>query len=183
MKFQVLAVVLVLMSSSIVGVAQARTSASAVMATFNGFMYNQDSETTTGGGSASGESKTSIYDFKLGYVTAKGLYLGGIYTMRNVKSESTTSDGKNTGASLGYIGAAGFFVQGHYIFSSENGDFKEGTGLQADLGYINNVTGNVLVGVELTYRSIEYKKHETDASIDKYKSNELFPMFSVGFIF
>lgn len=183
MKFQVLAIAALMTVSVFVSSAQARGSSSGVMATLNAYMYNQTVETTSGGASSSSEADSIIYDLKLGYLTGSGLYLGGLYTMRNSKSGSTTTEGKNLGASVGYFGANGFFIKGHYILSAEYGDLKEGTGLQADLGYINNITGNFLVGVELTYRSVEYKKDESSPSLDKYKLTELFPMLTVGFVF
>ena len=183
MRLQVLAIAAVMMTSAFGSLAQARGSSSGVMATLNAYMYNQSSEATAGSSTSSSESNNSIYDLKLGYLTGNGLYLGGLYTMRSAKSGSTTTDGKNLGASVGYVGASGFFIQGHYILSAEYGDLKEGTGLQADLGYINNITGNFLVGVELTYRSVEYKKDESNPSMDKYKLTELFPMLTVGFVF
>lgn len=183
MRLQVLAMVAVMMTSAFVSVAQARGSSSGVMATLNAYMYNNTTEVTSGGSSSSSDSKVSIYDIKLGYLTGNGLYLGGLYTMRNSTNGSNSTDGKNLGASVGYVGASGFFIKGHYILSAEYGDLKEGSGLQADLGYINNITGNFLVGVELTYRSVEYKKDESNASVDKYKMTELFPMLTVGFVF
>ncbi len=183
MKMKIMATALVMMTSAFVSAAQARGSSSGVMATLNAFMYNQEAEVTAGGGSSTSKSENSIYDIKLGYLTGGGLYLGGLYTMKSAKSGSTTTDGKNLGASVGYVGASGFFIQGHYILSAEFGDLKEGTGIQADLGYINNVTGNVLVGVELTYRSIEYKKDDTSPGMDKTKITELLPMLTVGFVF
>ena len=160
--------------------AQARGSSSGVMVTANAFMYNNTTDVTPGGSS---DSKSSIYDIKIGYLGGGGLYLGGIYTMRNSSSGSSTSDGKALGASVGYVGATGFFIKGHYLLSAEAGDYKEGTGIQADFGYITNVTGAFMVGVELTYRSIEYKKNDSAPGLEKYKTSELFPMLTVGFVF
>lgn len=160
--------------------AQARGSSSGVMATANVFMYNNTADSTPGG---SADSKSSIYDIKIGYLGGSGLYLGGIYTMRSSSSGSTTTDGKALGASVGYVGATGFFIKGHYLLSAEADEYKEGSGIQADFGYITNVTGALMVGVELTYRSIEYKKNDTIPSLEKYKSTELFPMLTVGFVF
>ncbi len=142
--------------------AQARVGSSAVMMTFNIFMYNT-TESNDGGGPEA-ESKSSIYDIKGGYLSNSGLYLGGLYTMRSAESAGSKTDGKNMGASIGYIGTNGFFVQGHYIFSAEYGDYKEGSGYQGDFGYIADVTGSVIVGVRATYRTVEYK---SDSS--KYK--------------
>nr|BFD59470.1 hypothetical protein CKG001_15770 [Bdellovibrio sp. CKG001]BFD66700.1 hypothetical protein HAGR004_17220 [Bdellovibrio sp. HAGR004] len=161
------------------GVSQAATS-SGVMLTANAFMYNTTAEITPG---TKSEAKSSIYDIKLGYLGGNGVYLGAIYTIRNLQEDSDTTEGHAMGASLGYVGSSGFYVKGHYLASAELGDNKEGTGIQGDLGYLTNVTGALIVGVELTYRSIEYKKNETAPGMEKLKQDELFPMLTVGFVF
>jgi len=167
-----------LLTGLVASQAQARGSSSGVLLTANAFIYNSTDEVN----GSKNEAKNSVYDLKLGYLTGSGLYLGGIYSIRNVDNGSS-KDGKSLGGSIGYVGASGFFVMGHYIASAEFGDLKEGTGFQGDLGYITNVTGAFIVGVELTYRSIEYKKDETDPSVSKHKKDELMPMLTVGFVF
>lgn len=178
MKARILSVAILVFSGVLTSYAQARSS-SGVMATANAFMYNLTVESTPGG---KAESKLSIYDIKLGYLNGGGLYLGGLYTMRNQENGSS-EDGNALGASIGYVGSAGFFVKGHYILSAERGDFKEGTGVQADFGYLTNVTSSFMVGVELTYRSIDYKKNAGIPGLTSYKQEELFPMLTVGFVF
>lgn len=178
MRTKILALGALLVTSMVASFAQARGSSSGVMLTANAFMYN----TTVNDDGAKSEAKNSIYDIKLGYLTGSGLYLGGLYSIRNVSGTSTT-DGKAMGGSLGYVAANGFFLMGHYIASAEFGDFKEGTGLQGDFGYITNVTGAFVVGVELSYRSIEYKKSDTNPALGKYKMDELMPLLTVGFVF
>ncbi|WP_415062456.1 hypothetical protein [Bdellovibrio sp.] len=178
MKKNILALAALLITSAMASFAQARGSASGVMLTANAFMYNTTIETASG----KADSKSSIYDVKLGYLMGSGLYLGGIYSIRN-QSGASSSDGKATGASLGYVGSSGFFLKGHYILTAENDIYKEGTGFQGDFGYLTNVTGAFIVGVELTYRTIEYKKSDADPSFTKLKQDELFPMLTVGFVF
>lgn len=176
MRTKILALAVLLTTSMAASLAQARGSASGVMVLANAFIYNSTDEDN----GTKVESKNSVYDIKLGYLTGSGLYLGGLYTIRNSESGGSSSDGKALGGSVGYVGANGFFVMGHYIASAELGDdLKEGTGIQGDLGYITNVTGAFVVGVELTYRSIEYKK----ADDSKYKKDELMPLLTVGFVF
>lgn len=179
MKLKFLTVVVIAVASAFTSLAQARGSASGIMLTGNVFMYNS----TDDNGTSKVEAKNSIYDIKLGYLTGSGLYLGAIYTIRNLDNGTTSKDGKQLGGSLGYVASNGFFVQGHYIASAEFGDLKEGSGYQGDVGFITNVTGAFIVGVELTYRSIEYKKDDTNPSAPKYKKDELLPMLTVGFVF
>ncbi|KYG65411.1 hypothetical protein AZI87_12780 [Bdellovibrio bacteriovorus] len=174
MKFHLFSFV-VLFATALGSLAEARSS-SGVLLTANAFMYNSTVEDD----STSSDSKTAIYDIKLGYLQGNGFYLGGIYTKRD-QSGSSDADGSAMGASIGYFGASGFFLKGHYLVSAENGNLKEGSGFQGDFGYISEVSSSVIVGVELTYRSIEYK--ETNGADSKTKVSELFPMLTVGFVF
>lgn len=169
-----------LFSMALTSQAQARGGgASGLMLTANVYMYNVTVEQVP---TAKAESKSSVYDIKLGYLTGSGLYFGGIYSMRNVTGSSST-DGKAMGASLGYFASNGFFAKGHYLVSAEYGTLKEGTGIQGDFGYITSVSSSVVVGVEMTYRSIEYKKDESNASLQKLRQDEMFPMFTIGLVF
>lgn len=165
--------------------AHARGSGSGVLLTLNAFYYSNKAEVEAGGATVSSESKNSIYDLKLGYLGGSGLYLGGLYTSRSSDSGSgTTTSGTATGASVGYVGSSGFYVMGHYLLSATEGNnYKEGSGIQADLGYMTAVSGNVIVGVELTYRSITYKKDDTNAALDSYKHDEVMPLLTIGYLF
>lgn len=158
----------------------ARSSSSGIIVTANAYMYNTTTEVTPGSRT---ESTSSIYDFKLGYLSGSGIYLGGIYTLRRSEISNVVTDGNATGGSLGYVASSGIFLKGHYLASAEHGSYKEGTGYQVDLGYLSNVTGPLLIGVELTYRSLSYKKDTDSAGIDKVVKTELMPLLSLGFVF
>lgn len=180
MKQRLLMLMSVLSVLTGASLAQARGGTSnGVMVSASAYMYNVTTDSSPGGKT---DSKTSLYDLKLGYLSGNGLYLGGLYTIRSQENGSSES-GKALGASVGYVGSEGFYLQGHYILSAEKGDYSEGTGLQADFGYLTNVTGAMYVGVELSYRSIEYKKNSTIPGFEKMKMDELFPLLTVGFLF
>jgi hypothetical protein len=110
--------------------------------------------------------------------------VGGLYTSRsnNVLDQSGTN-GSATGVSLGYMGAAGIFLQGHYLTNASYGTFSEGTGVQADVGYKAGMGSGWLLGGELSYRSISYKKQSDNAGLDTYKITEVIPMISIGYLF
>ncbi len=175
--FQVLCVLASLCAGS-VAMARGGGSGNGVILTANAFVYNTTVEVPSG---AASESNISIYDIKMGYLSASGLYWGGLYTVRN-QSGDTDQAGHAVGGSLGYFGANGFYLKGHYILQATQGDYDEGTGVQGDFGYLAGVSGSFYVGVELTYRSIEYKK-QLSAPIAGYKVSQLFPMLTVGFVF
>lgn len=171
----------VFMTMCLGGVAQARGgSSSGVLLSANVFMHNSSVEVNPG---ASEESNNSIYDIKLGYLGGSGLYLGGIYTIKNSETSSTKQSGSAMGASLGYVGSRGFFIKGHYLVSAEFQNLQEGTGYQADVGYMSNISPNVFMGVELSYRTIKYAKEEGNPALTSVTTTDLFPMLSVGLVF
>jgi hypothetical protein len=152
----------------------------------NLFYESAKYETTNTGGSASTDSDTTtaIYDIKLGYLSSSGLYLGGIYTSRSnsVLNQSGTN-GSAMGGSVGYMGDAGIFIQGHYLTGATYGVYSDGSGLQVDVGYKAGVGTGWLLGAELSHRSIDYKKSSSNASLASYKVTETFPMVSIGYMF
>lgn len=170
-KFFILS--LILLST---GLAQAAGDKSGILLGVNLFMYN--AKVTDNG--TSGESNTMIYDAKLGYLPGSGLYVGGIYTSRN-HSGTLSDSGSATGASLGYMGDNGLYLMGHYLVTAKTGDYTDGSGYQADFGYLANVSGSFHVGAELTYRDITYKK--LNGADTTHEVTEMFPMLSAIFIF
>jgi hypothetical protein len=141
-------------------------------------------KTTAGVETIGTDGSTAIYDIKLGYFGNSGLYFGGIYTSRSesVLNASGTS-GSAMGGSIGYFASSGIFLMAHYIASASYGFYKEGTGVQADLGYKAGVGSGWLLGGEISYRSIGYKKNENIANLDTYTVAEVVPMISIGYLF
>lgn len=152
---------------------------SGTLLTVNGYLYSVTTEDTPGSNS---ESKITIYDFKLGYLSSGGYYLGLLTTARD-QENGTAEDGRSTGGSFGYVGSRGFFVMGHYIFSAEKAGYREGSGWQGDFGYLTTVSQSMVVGVEVAYRSIDYKKNDANPSLTLRKQSEIFPMLTVGVLF
>lgn len=154
-------------------------SGSGVLLSFNGFMYNQTRES----GGSSSDDNTYIYDIKLGYLNGTGLYFGAIHTTRNHNGSAISGEsGSALGASLGYMGASGFYLMGHYYFDAKLGDNSKGTGYQGDFGYMGNVSGPFYVGTELTYRNLTYADRSGGGS-GSLTVKELFPMLTAAFIF
>ncbi|MEK2688640.1 hypothetical protein [Bdellovibrio sp. GT3] len=170
----------VLLAGSMLGAQVNAKPSSGVMSSLNVYSYSKEVSDSPGGDS---KMSTRVYDIKVGYIGASGLYLGGMYTTRSDESGSSTTDGNALAASIGYVGEAGVYIMGHYIVSAKFGDYKEGTGFKADLGYLYMVNNVVFVGAELTYRSIDYKKNDSIPNLDSHKVSETFPMLSVGVVF
>jgi len=171
---------------TLTGIAQARGAGSGVLFDVNLYYNSEKTETQNTGGTASttSDGTVALYDIKLGMLTGTGLYFGGIYTSRsNSALNQSGTNGSAMGGSLGYFGAAGFFIMGHYLLSATDGVYSEGSGIQADLGYKAGMGGGWLLGAELSYRSLTYKKSSSNASLDHYTKTEVVPMISIGYLF
>jgi hypothetical protein len=131
------------------------------------------------------DGKSAIYDVKLGYLTGSGLYFGGIYTSRSDSAlDASGTSGSAMGGSVGYMGSGGFFIMGHVLTGATSGEYKEGTGMQVDLGYKAGVGNGWLLGAELTYRDITYKKNASlAATFESHQVTEVMPMISIGYMF
>lgn len=155
---------------------------------FDANLYYGSSKTSTkltnGVETTNTDGSTAIYDIKLGYLSNTGLYLGGLYTSRSDSAlNASGTNGNAIGASVGYFGSMGFFIQGNYLLSAEYGKYKEGKGMQVDLGYKAGVGSGWLLGGELTYRSIGYKKNTDIPTLDTFTVTEVVPMISIGYLF
>lgn len=143
---------------------------------------------------ASIDVKTTLMDINLGYQMGNGLYLGLLYITDSSDSAGTKSTTTGYGPSVGYM-KNGWFVHGHYILASENDlntadaaldKWKKGTGIQADFGYMAMISGPFYLGIQMTYRTLEYKTYETggvDSTAFTFKATEMMPKLRLTFIF
>jgi hypothetical protein len=153
--------------------------------------------TPTASGAVTGtntEVKNSVLDIKAGY-NKSPLYFGGLYsTMTNESSSAgTTTTNKRTifGASVGYHSNGGYFVDASYLLNGTYtlqgvGELTSGTGIGVDLGYMAHVTGQINLGVQLSYKSISFAKWTplsgTEVSTT-WKMTEYYPMLCFAVIF
>lgn len=164
--------------------ARGGSGGSGVMFTLNGFYNTDKTQTQSGGATTTSDTKGAVYDVKLGYLEGDGWYLGGMYTSRSHDAGGSSTAGSATAGSIGYVGSMGFYAMAHYIFSATEGtNYKQGSGYQGDLGYLTAINGSFIVGVEVTYRTITYKKDENNAALDHYTHDEVMPMLTLGYLF
>lgn len=132
------------------------------------------------------DASTTIFDLKAGYTMGNGLYFGGIYDDRSEISNGSKNERTGMGATLGYHNA-GWFIDGSYYVTSmykmANGsELKEGSGFGVDVGNNVDVTANVYLGLQISYKSFSYKKLNAADEDNKVKS-ELTPMANLGLMF
>ncbi len=161
-------------------------------------MYSTQKADTTGVSTSTTETNKTLLDLNLGYQMGNGLYLGLLYLTDSIESKSgtPTTTTKSTvsgyGPSVGYM-KNGWFGHFHYILSSEYDNdtadadkWTKGTGMQLDFGYLMPVSGPFALGVEMSYRSIEYGTFNfagTDVTTSKIKFTEMMPRLRFTFIF
>lgn len=149
-----------------------------------GLYYSQTAATATPSAGNTFDNSTSVYDIKLGYITESHFYVGGLYTVGSDNHVSANRVSRYTGgAGLGYFGYNGFNLRAYYIFNSTYGDYKDGTGYQADLGYAINPTSSFYLGVAVSLREVNYKTNQAIANFDSWRRRETYPFITLGFLF
>ncbi|MBY0555011.1 hypothetical protein K2P97_10820 [bacterium] len=126
---------------------------------------------------------TSIYDIKLGYVMDNSVYLGADYTTRSDNQVYTSNtSGNSTGLGTGYFFDSGFNLRAYYKFGETYGNYSDGTGYQADLGYMVNMTSNFFLGFVISVRQTTFKSNGTITGFDFWTRKETYPFLTVGFL-
>ena len=164
-------------------------SGDGVLLSLNPMMKTQKTELD---GTAVLDMKSTLMDINLGYQMSNGLYLGALYVTDSGEISTLKSTVTGLGVSVGYM-KSGWFVHGHYILSSEFDQdtstadkWKKGTGIQTDLGYMAPISGVFYLGIQLTYRALEYKTFESsgvDITTSTYKLTDMTPKLRLTFIF
>lgn len=177
--FKKTALLLVVVSALFSESAFARAGGSGYLFAINAFLWN----TTTEVSGVTDKSDTLLLDFKFGKTMGNGLYLGAIYKTEKYNQTAGSTDAKSYGPSIGYMGGSGFFGQFHYLLGGTYNTRSDGTGMQVDFGYMSEVSASVVVGAQLSYYSMEYKKDDNAPGADPLKVTRLAPMLILGFIF
>lgn len=144
------------------------------------------------------QGTTVLLDFNIGYQMGNGLYLGLLYASdsgesKNSSGVTTKATASGYGPSIGYM-KNGWFGHFHYILSSEydsntstTAKWTKGTGMQVDVGYMMPVSSVFSLGVEMSYRSLEYGTFKDDTGTDitdnKRKVSDMMPRLRLTFIF
>ncbi len=144
--------------------------------------YGQTEATADPAAGNEWKNLTSIYDIKLGYITASSIYLGAEYSARNDASILTTTSGGTAAVGIGYFWGSGFHARGFYRINESFGDYKNGTGFQADLGYMVNMSSNFYLGLLLSHRQVTFTTNETIANFKSQIKKDTQPMVTLGFL-
>ena len=148
-----------------------------------GIYYGQTEATANPVAGNSWQNTTAIYDIKLGYITEDSLYFGADFTSRSDNQISVTSvSGSSAGVGVGYFSDGGFNIRAYYKFSDVYGDYQDGSGFQADLGYMLNPTSNFFIGLAVSVRQSTYKTNNMIAGFNSWTRKETYPFINIGFL-
>lgn len=188
-----LSVVFVVMSLSVISQAQTRGGGSSrgggsvyvagksgVLLDF-GIHYGQ-SEAAGNPATQDFKNNTSIYDSKLGYISDSNWYLGLLYSVKNYSTLAGTTNGKTGGVGFGYFFRNNFNFRAFYRHDESFGEYRKGTGFQADLEYKVPFASNFYIGALISHRQVNFKTNDTIANFDEYIAKETYPAISLGFL-
>ena len=147
-----------------------------------GLYYGQTEATADPAAGNEWRNLTSIYDIKLGYIFDSSIYLGGGFSNRNESSILTTSNGGTGFVGLGYFWGSGFHLRSFYRINETFGDYSDGAGFQADLGYMTNMSSNFYLGLLLSHRQVTFLKNSTISNFKSLTKKDTQPMITLGFL-
>ncbi len=149
-----------------------------------GIYYGQSEATANPVALNQWQNTTSIYDIKLGYIMDNSVYLGAEYSTRTDNQlSSTAAAGSATALGIGYFSENGFNIRGYYRLGEAFGNYSNGSGYQADLGYMMNMTSNFFLGFTVSIRQATFKTNSTIAGFDYWARKETYPFLTLGFLF
>jgi hypothetical protein len=150
-----------------------------------GVYYGQSEATANPSTNNEWKDNTSVYDCKLGYILDEGIYVGGVYSARTLSTSSTntpSTTGSGGGVGTGFFWGNGFHLRGFYHFNEVYGEYKNGTGFQADIGYMMNMSSNFHIGFLISHRQVTFTENRTISGFDFWTRKETFPFITVGFL-
>ncbi len=150
-----------------------------------GYYYGQSEATANPSPGNEWKDLTSVYDVKLGIITESDFYFGGGYMTRSDSLSSqgiSSSSGGTAMAGLGYYWGSGFNLRAFYHINETFGNYSSGTGFQADLGYMVNITSNFYLGALLSHRQTVYTSNNSIVNFQTWTRKQTFPMITFGFL-
>ena len=149
-----------------------------------GLYYGQSEATANPTPGNEWKNITSVYDIKLGFIFDNDFYFGGGYMSRtdSLSSQSSSVSGGTAILGGGLFWGSGFNFRGYYHVNETWGDYKNGSGFQADLAYFLNMSSNFYMGLELSHRQTTFTQNSTVVGFQSWTRKETFPMVTVGFL-
>jgi hypothetical protein len=165
------------------------TSVASAQIVFSPSVSYMTEETEVSG--VSSEYNKMFLDFRLGYLHASGLFLGGMYSMSSLADGNDSHKGYAVGPTLGFSHYSGFYTLFTYFLMAEQDQMNgtdtatDGMGPQIDIGWAFPVTATFHIGPQLTYRSVTYDKMDqsgTSVTLESTRT-DIMPAINLWFNF
>lgn len=150
-----------------------------------GYYYGQSEAAADPAAGNEWRDITSIYDIKLGYVTDSDFYFGGGYSARTDSLSSqgiSSASGGTPIVGLGWFWSSGFNARAYYRINEVFADYKNGTGFQADVGYMINLSSNFNIGLLFSHRQTTFTSNSTIVNFKSWTRKDTIPVLSFGFL-
>ena len=130
------------------------------------------------------DNHTSVFDIKLGYINSEHYYFGALYTTgRDNHVSADASERRALGLGGGYFSYNGFNFRGYYLLDAAYGDYSDGKGWQAELGYAINPTSRFYIGFALSHRQVTYDSNSQIVGFTSWTRIETYPSVMLGVLF
>jgi len=154
----------------IVGLASVSEKSVAASTYFGKAAVSYSTRTATEGESSDTTTRT-MYDIGLYYrFSGGGGWCAGALYQNDAQGGDSSVNRTSYGVSGGWMAPrdSGFYLMATYFVVSTYGDYNEGNGYQADLGY-KFTPKNIPIGLQLSYKNYTYSKFDhSDKLIDPY---------------
>ena len=127
------------------------------------------------------ESSSGFYSLKFGRVYGSGFYLGALYSLRTDVRGTVTTPGRSQALGLGYLGESGGSVRLHYHLGETYGDFSEGKGGSAELGYYLKLSSQFSLGFLLTHQQIQYLNNPLIPNFQNWTASWSHPAITIAY--
>ena len=137
------------------------------------------SESTDINGSSTYNNRLS---FELLYLVREGPTFGARYLIES-RNENESTSGQAYGPMAGYYADNGFFAVFNYDILAKLGRWTNGEGFELGIGYLEHIENQLHVGAKISNRKIRYKTDITSNIAVQKDVSDLYPSFTLMYLF
>lgn len=146
-----------------------------IMAQINGSL----SEGTDVNGGPTYNNKLSL---EVLYLVRSGPTFGARYMIES-RNENQSQSGQAYGPLAGYYFETGLFILVNYDVLAKLGNWTNGEGYEASIGYVEHIGRQIHLGAKYSIRRIRYKTDITDNTAIQKTVNDQFPSLTLMYLF
>ena len=127
------------------------------------------------------ETSSTYSSLKIARIYASGWNIAGVYSVRSDVRGTGTTSARSQGLGFGYLDDSGASVRLFYHLGEIYGDFSDGKGGSAELGYYLKLTPQVFLGFLLTHQQIQYSKNTLIPNFQSWTSRWSHPAITFAY--